>query len=152
MNERWNGGDSPHEPCDIAFAEPVYSFAHLLTLIAFRHSFSSLTHLSFLIILHLITSNKSPKAARFCDCFYTHLFFSFHKSRVFSMNDVAIIHYPPRGCNSRSAGSVGTVKIRIVLVCPRPPFQPCTAMTVVPGLMMFNWRAENMPKRKRLST
>jgi len=30
---------------------------------------------------------------------------------------------------------VGTERIRSVFVCPRPPFQPCTAMTGEPGLL-----------------
>lgn len=63
-----------------------------------------------------------------------------------------LIQFAPKGCNSRSACSVGTDRMRRVLVWPSPPFQPCTAMIVEPGVMIFNARALRSPNRIRLST
>lgn len=37
-------------------------------------------------------------------------------------------------------------------MCPNPPFHPCTAMTVEPGVIMLRARAFRIPKRIRLST
>ena len=59
---------------------------------------------------------------------------------------------PLNACASRSAASVGTDKIRNVFVCPRPPFQPCTATIVHPGLIRFKPTALRSPNRIRLST
>ena len=59
---------------------------------------------------------------------------------------------PLNACASKSAGSVGTDKIRNVFVCPRPPFQPCTAIIAHPGLIKFKERALRSPNRMRLST
>jgi len=59
---------------------------------------------------------------------------------------------PLNACASRSAASVGTDKIRNVFVCPRPPFQPCTAIIVHPGLIRFKPTALRSPNRIRLST
>lgn len=49
------------------------------------------------------------------------------------------------GWRSRSAGSVGTERIRRVLVWPRPPFQPWTAMTVASGLTIERAKAVLRP-------
>jgi len=59
---------------------------------------------------------------------------------------------PLNACASRSAESVGTDKIRNVFVCPRPPFQPCTAIIVQPGLIRPKETALRSPNRIRLST
>lgn len=39
-----------------------------------------------------------------------------------------------------------------MFVWPKPPFQPCTAMIVEPGLRMFRASALRRPNRIRLST
>ena len=62
------------------------------------------------------------------------------------------IHLDPNGCSSRSACSVGTDKMRSVLVWPSPPFHPCTAMMVAPGPMIYSKSALRSPNRIRLST
>lgn len=40
----------------------------------------------------------------------------------------------------------------MVFVCPKPPFHPCTATTVVPVLMISSSKADRRPNRIRLST
>ena len=62
------------------------------------------------------------------------------------------IYCAASGCSSRSAPSEGTERIRMVFVCPRPPFQPWTAMMVELGLMIFIASAPFKPNLMRLST
>jgi len=59
---------------------------------------------------------------------------------------------PTRGWISRSARSLGTDRILIVFVWPRPPFQPWTATIVLPVLIRFNFKPARKPYRMRLST
>lgn len=47
--------------------------------------------------------------------------------------------------NTERVGLEMSAMPRIKLTCPRPPFQPCTAMTVSSGLMMESLRASLRP-------
>lgn len=81
--------------------------------------------------------------------FFLHTYTHTHTLIIFSHT---LYVAPLNACASRSAGSVGTESIRNVFVCPRPPFQPCTAMIVQPGLIKPKATALRNPNLMRLST
>ena len=107
-----------------------------------------------LVSVRNITPSGGSVSAVFCSnaSNLTTSFYSFYIHTCTHYFPHILYVAPLNVCSSRSAGSVGTERIRNVFVCPRPPFQPCTAMIVQPGWIKFKAIAPRNPNLMRLST